>query len=867
MNKPVSLGLLLLALLAWLWPIGVGGCMPVGGDVTQFFLGLMAVLSESLHAGRLPIWTDLWGYGFPALAESQMGVLYPPHLLLYGTLRVENAYVASMLLHTLWGGLGARWLARLLGISALGSTLTAFAWSTCGFFMVHLAHPWGYTTGSWIPWALGLAWLSLSRVATNALDQAPPRGPRLPALWLSVALVLQILPGHFQIAFITHVTIGLMIVWTVAERAMTATQASSMGTRTTVLRAAAVLLAAAAAFPLAGVQLWPTARLARLAANQRTFEYLCGFAATPFHLVNFIAPGLFHRSPLWRPVVWDPFHTSPEENLAYVGLVPLLLALCGIKSGIQRDPVVRVLTLLLAATLFFSLGPYMPGFRQLIHVPGFSFFRAPARWSLISSLALAMLAGKGFDAWQASRQAARGLWAFVAGALIWVVLTLGVLELAVHSTEPRANPLIAAGFTSIFEGMPWYGDKAFDPPDPSFASVLAQARRPMSDPRIPANLPQKQQARSFVAERWSLYEKELREPVAFLVLLAVLGWLIDRGYLRTERTRLAFLLITFVDLWLLGRHRLVDIGPLAPLTQQSRLLGRLAQEPRGTRSADGLRNLPMVAGVAPISAYRTLTLPAVDSLTAMALPRITVPSLEPLTQAALRATGVSLRVFNPTETLLERMKGRSTEGRETIEDPILASWIYGADWTALRGDWVKTFTIARSNTPAARAWLIPKARTGDLVLLDPWSGDPREILTLFDSATPLISTPSDAPESWSIEVDAQSGDRVVISQLSEPQWKAHWIENKTKKRIDAPVSPVFRKDNEPGGWQSVWVPYTGRWTLYLEYEAADVAEGAAISIVAWVTWFLVFLCASIKYRSHKPGMPELHPTADSPVSR
>ena len=70
-------------LLAWLWPIGVGGKMPVGGDVTSFFLGLMGVLSESLKAGRLPVWNDLWGYGFPGIGESQMGVYYPPHLVLY----------------------------------------------------------------------------------------------------------------------------------------------------------------------------------------------------------------------------------------------------------------------------------------------------------------------------------------------------------------------------------------------------------------------------------------------------------------------------------------------------------------------------------------------------------------------------------------------------------------------------------------------------------------------------------------------------------------------------------------------------------------------------------------------------------------
>ena len=43
------------ALLAWLWPIGIGGGMPVGGDVTQFFLGLMGFLSDALREGELPI--------------------------------------------------------------------------------------------------------------------------------------------------------------------------------------------------------------------------------------------------------------------------------------------------------------------------------------------------------------------------------------------------------------------------------------------------------------------------------------------------------------------------------------------------------------------------------------------------------------------------------------------------------------------------------------------------------------------------------------------------------------------------------------------------------------------------------------------
>jgi hypothetical protein len=91
-------------MLVWLWPIGIGGMMPVGGDVTQFFLGLMGAFSAAIKNGRLPVWNDLWGYGFPGIGESQMGVYYPPHLLLYGLLSTEQAYVASLVLHTLWAG-------------------------------------------------------------------------------------------------------------------------------------------------------------------------------------------------------------------------------------------------------------------------------------------------------------------------------------------------------------------------------------------------------------------------------------------------------------------------------------------------------------------------------------------------------------------------------------------------------------------------------------------------------------------------------------------------------------------------------------------------------------------------------------------
>src|SRR4051812_34886814 len=173
---------LLAALSIWLWPIGLGGKMPVGGDVTQFSIGLMAVLGRALKSGRLPLWNDLWGFGFPGLAESQMGVFYPPHVILYGLFPTEIAYTASLVLHTYWAALGTYWAARKFGVSPWGAALAGFSWAASGMFVIHLPHQWGYTTGSWIPWIIGLAWILL---------RAEPRART--ALTLASVLTLQVL--------------------------------------------------------------------------------------------------------------------------------------------------------------------------------------------------------------------------------------------------------------------------------------------------------------------------------------------------------------------------------------------------------------------------------------------------------------------------------------------------------------------------------------------------------------------------------------------------------------------------------------------------------------------------------------------------
>jgi hypothetical protein len=839
------------ALLAWLWPIGIGGRMPAGGDVTQFFLGLMGFLGEALRDGELPVWNDLWGYGFPGLAESQIGACYPPHVVLYGRMFTEAAYVASLVLHTLWGGLGAFWASRRMGVSGVGAALSAFAWSSSGFFLIHLAHPWGYTTGCWMPWAWGLGWSILAPGG---------RTSRAAPFLLSVVLVLQVLPGHFQLAFQTQVTLALMVLWATLgrwaadlRRRRREPAAPIEGPGPSLRRAVAVTLAVAAVFPLAAIQLRPTARLAELAGGQRDFEYLSGFAETPVHLANLVAPGLFHRSTAWRPILWDPLHTSPEECLVYIGLVPLFLAVLAMVKEFRRDAAVRLLTILALVTLYLSLGPYVPGFRVLIELPGFSFFRAPSRWSLATSLALAILAGKAFDRWREWPRPGRWIRCLVVVAALWIAAALGLVELAVRGTAETGWPRVAGWFDRAFKAMPWYGEPTLLKPDPTFREVMARARRPADEPHLPAELPpsvvlQKSvNPRSVVGQRGMIYVRELWETAVWLILIGIAAGTDRPGDRRTRAAPALLLLLTFLDLWTLGRHRLIDTEPIRPLAEQSPVLARLAQERRGARIASNLGNLPILEGLAPIVAYRTLNLPALESLTKLAQDPLIGP-YEPMVRAALRATGTRLRIFHPVEIRLAKLRARTELPGEPIDDPALARWLYGASWASEQGDWVNRFLVWRVDELPAKAWFLPLTDGDEESILDGWTGDPDSLLPLFDRADPL-PVESSRPEDRTVLVQADEPGWVIVSQLDDPQWSARWIGLDNQGEFREEIRPAFRKPGDiAGGWQAIQVPFHGRWRLRLTYQPRDVVEGAGISLIAWIGWAFCALVAALRRR-------------------
>ncbi len=85
-----------------------------------------------------------------------------------------------------------------------------------------------------------------------------------------------------------------------------------------------------------------------------------------------------------------------SEYVAFLPLAVLALAVIGAWGWRTRAGVIPALALA-AAGLFLALGAYNPLYWLLARLPGFGYFRAPARWLVLYALGLSLLAGIGWQ--------------------------------------------------------------------------------------------------------------------------------------------------------------------------------------------------------------------------------------------------------------------------------------------------------------------------------------------------------------------------------------------------------------------------------------------------------------------------------------
>jgi hypothetical protein len=371
-------------------------------------------LANALKGGQLPFWNPYIFMGFPLLAEPEIGPLYPFNLLF--ALPIPHYYVLTLflVLHFSLAAVFAYLLARSLAVSCAGSFVSGLAFAFGGFLGAQLNNMNILTGSVWLPLILCLFSLALRKRSY------------LFAAGAGVALAAQILTAHPQILLYTLIVLGTYTLYSL----VTLPRADARQIRTVSLLS---VTAVAVGLGLAAVQLLPTFQLQQYSALSESpgYDFVTAYSLPKYRLLSFVFPGF-----LGTPVTGyrgEPFF---EEHHGYIGILPLILAAWAWSK--RRDPQVRFFGILALLSIVLALGNETPLYHLLAHVPVYNYFRIPARWLLVLSLSLAVLAGYGFDAVVERRE--RGLPSrWVRGLPIaGVVLTLTLPSLFFYRKEAMA---------------------------------------------------------------------------------------------------------------------------------------------------------------------------------------------------------------------------------------------------------------------------------------------------------------------------------------------------------------------------------------------------------------------------------------------
>jgi hypothetical protein len=421
-------------------------------------LTMLATWPMALHLGSsLNSWGDpqlqtwILAWDAHALARNPLGVWQAPIFAPYpDTLAYTDNHLALALLSS-----PIIWLTRnpvlaynlmvLLSFVVTGWAVHDLAWELTGrraaafaagvmfafgpFRMAQIFHLQLLQT-AWLPWGL----LYLRRVLGYPRRDRPPGGPGWrDALLAGVFLGLQCVTALYY-AFFAIVAAGGMVAWWAAGQVWRRWRRGAAWPWATIGWLAAV--AAVAALIVVPLTL-PYLRVYRTLGVVRSAAELDNWSAPLQSYLTVNAQNLLGRLP--------PFATNSGEWVLFPGLAALGLGLLALVWRPDRES--WFWGALAAAALLLSLGTGLrwerggpslplPLYGLLYdHVPGFGALRVPARWGMLVSLALAILAAQALARLQA--RLAQG-WRRVGAGLLAALLLIDALAIPLRITNPDA---------------------------------------------------------------------------------------------------------------------------------------------------------------------------------------------------------------------------------------------------------------------------------------------------------------------------------------------------------------------------------------------------------------------------------------------
>ena len=384
--------------------LAFSGLILARGDTYSYFYPYWIVRNTALMQGQLPLWSPDVFMGVPLLANPQLGTFYPPNWLLI-SLAPPDGIRISILMHIFWALLGMYVLAKQQLRATWPALVAAVVFGFGGYVGAHVEQINQLQGLAWLPW---LFWL---------YQQALDRPSRYVPL-LAIAFAMQFFTGHTQTVFIAGVGLG---VYGLTHGPL---RLSTMGRAMLILAAAGLLT-----LPLILPQLLPTLELTQVSnrSGGLSFNEATSFSFNPL----VVGRGLL---PSYDGLLFG-------EYVAYGGVIGLGLALLGVVLSRPRRPWTWIVIAM--AGLLLSFGEFNPLYQLLLRLPGFGFFRVPARWLTLFALGMALLAGHGLAALQRERLRR---WHY--GLIVGVMLVLALSSLLVSRTpEDVIGPAVPTAIT------------------------------------------------------------------------------------------------------------------------------------------------------------------------------------------------------------------------------------------------------------------------------------------------------------------------------------------------------------------------------------------------------------------------------------
>jgi len=346
-------------------------------DATRVFIAYRSFQQVALSQySQWPFWNPFGLSGMPWLGNPQSGLFYPADWL-FLCFDAANVITWVTIGHYFWAGLGTYflglryrfhwWAAVLGGVAFLGAP--HFIAKSCeGHFNI-------ICLIAWFPWAL----LCYEYIRI---------GSKVACAGLVVLLSLCFFCGHVQELFylVIILTSFVLIDCFRGKKSGMTLSAGQLLRRWTLLGGLTAGLVAIDLLPIFFYTFLAT-RSGGVTAAEASKNSL-----EPLSLLQLLDP-----LALGGPENYLPAGKLYWETLSYFGVGTALLAVLGVMFGLRRYPVSRIFILLIASFLF-SFGDSLPVF-PLMHrfVPGISFFRAPSRALIFSSLAISILAAAGVN--------------------------------------------------------------------------------------------------------------------------------------------------------------------------------------------------------------------------------------------------------------------------------------------------------------------------------------------------------------------------------------------------------------------------------------------------------------------------------------